>query len=122
MSEGLGQYFIDRGPYVLFVFLSVVGVYLMASHRNYMKGMIGLYFFQSAAIVFFVAVGFRSDGSIPIVEEGVMRPLHNPLPHAMMLTALVVGVATLGMAIAIMRRIQAETDSIEDHPMPGQAD
>jgi multisubunit Na+/H+ antiporter MnhC subunit len=90
------EYLISRGPYLLFVVLSVFGVYLMVSHRNYVKAFIGLYFFQSAAILFFIALAFRSDGSIPIVEYGESVPLHNPLPHAMMLTAIVVGVATLG--------------------------
>lgn len=120
MIDRVGNYFIDRGPFVLFVVLAVVGVYLMASHRNYLKGMIGLYFFQTSAIVFFVAIGFRSDATVPIAVKDGSLTLHNPLPHAMMLTAIVVGVATLGLAISILRRIQAETGSIEDHPTPVQ--
>ncbi len=121
MIDGLGSYIIDRGPFLLFVVLAVIGVYLMASHRNFLKGMIGLYFFQTSAIVFFVAIGFRVDGTVPIAVPDGSLTLHNPLPHAMMLTAIVVGVATLGMAIAILRRIQDATGSIEDHPEPVQA-
>jgi multicomponent Na+:H+ antiporter subunit C len=49
---------------------------------------------------------------VPIVADGLA--LHNPLPHAMMLTAIVVGVATLGVAIALLRRIQAESNTIEE--------
>jgi multicomponent Na+:H+ antiporter subunit C len=65
-------------------------------------------------ILFFIALGFRTDGTIPILVPGEELMLDNPLPHAMMLTAIVVGVATLGLAISILRRIQAETGSIEE--------
>jgi len=112
--EQISGYVIDRGPYLLFVILSMLGVYLMVSHRNYLKAIVGLYLFQSAVILFFIALAFRADGSIPIIEYGSDQPLHNPLPHAMMLTAIVVGVATLGVAISILRRIQEETGSIEE--------
>jgi multicomponent Na+:H+ antiporter subunit C len=113
MEDVLG-YLIGRGPYLLFVVLVMLGVYLMTSHRNYLKAMIGLYLFQSSVILFFVALSFRADGTIPILVPGEALVLDNPLPHAMMLTAIVVGVATLGLAISILRRIQAETGSIEE--------
>jgi multicomponent Na+:H+ antiporter subunit C len=103
---------IARGPYLLFVFLAVMGVYLMMSHRNLMKAVAGLYLFQTAAILLFIALSYREGASVPITAEGEV--LHNPLPHAMMLTAIVVGVAILGVAIAILRRIQAESGSIEE--------
>jgi multicomponent Na+:H+ antiporter subunit C len=107
-------YMLDRGPYLLFVALSVLGVYLMVSHRNYLKALVGLYLFQSAVILFFIALAFRSDGSIPIIEKGSEQALHNPLPHAMMLTAIVVGVAVLGVGLSILRRVQEEVGSIEE--------
>jgi multicomponent Na+:H+ antiporter subunit C len=112
--DAVVEYVIGRGPYLLFVVLTVLGVYLMTSHRNYLKAMIGLYFFQSAVILFFITLGFRTDGTIPILPAPEGQTLDNPLPHAMMLTAIVVGVATLGLAISILRRIQAETGSIEE--------
>lgn len=108
------DYLVSRGPYLLFVVLAVVGVYLMTSHRNYLKATIGLYLFQASAILFFIAIAFRADGSIPIVVPGETLTLSNPLPHALMLTAIVVGVATLGVAVAILRRIQDESGSIEE--------
>ncbi len=116
--EAIVEYLLGRGPYLLFVLLIVLGVYLMTSHRNYLKAIIGLYLFQSAVILFFIALGFRADGTIPILVPGQELALDNPLPHAMMLTAIVVGVATLGLAIAILRRIQAETGSIEERQDP----
>lgn len=105
-------YLLERGPYLLFVLLVMVGTYLMMAQRNMLKALVGLYVFQTAAILLFIALGFRTDGSVPIVDGG--QALHNPLPHAMMLTAIVVGVATIGVAIAILRRLQAETGSIEE--------
>jgi multicomponent Na+:H+ antiporter subunit C len=116
--EALTDYVIGRGPYLLFVVLTVLGVYLITSHRNYLKAMIGLYLFQSSVILFFVSLGFRTDGTIPILIPGEEVILDNPLPHAMMLTAIVVGVATLGLAISILRRIQAETGTIEERDTP----
>ncbi len=113
MDDVIG-YLIDRGPYLLFVALSVLGVFLMVSHRNYLKALVGLYLFQSAVILFFIALAFRSGGSIPIIEKGSEQALHNPLPHAMMLTAIVVGVAVLGVGLSILRRVQDEVGSIEE--------
>jgi multicomponent Na+:H+ antiporter subunit C len=106
------DYFLERGPYLLFVVLVMISTYLMMSQRNMVKALIGLYLFQTAAILFFITLSFRTDGSVPIAAEGI--PLHNPLPHAMMLTAIVVGVATIGVALAILRRMQAETGTVEE--------
>jgi multicomponent Na+:H+ antiporter subunit C len=111
------EYIVARGPYLLFVLLVMVGTYLMMSQRNLLKAVVGLYLFQTAVILLFIALSFRADGTVPIVLDG--EPLHNPLPHAMMLTAIVVGVATIGVAIAILRRIQAEGNSIEDRYRTG---
>jgi multicomponent Na+:H+ antiporter subunit C len=106
------SYLVERGPYLLFVLVVVVGVFLMMSQRNLLKAVVGLYLFQTAVILQFITISFRADGSVPIVSDDLA--LHNPLPHAMMLTAIVVGVATLGVAIALLRRIQAEASSIEE--------
>jgi multicomponent Na+:H+ antiporter subunit C len=112
------EYLLDRGPYLLFVLLTALGAFLMMSHRNLLKAVIGLYLVQTAAILFFIALSFRIDATVPIALDDL--PVHNPLPHAMMLTAIVVGVATIGVAMAILRRIQAETGSIEEQTGSGE--
>jgi multicomponent Na+:H+ antiporter subunit C len=112
------DYLLERGPYLLFVLLSMVGVFLMMSQRNLLKSVVGLYLFQTAVILLFIILSFRADGTVPIAVDGL--PMHNALPHAMMLTAIVVGVATLGVAIAILRRLQAESASIEDREGKGR--
>lgn len=101
-----------RGPYLLVVLLAVVGSYLMMSRRTLLKALVGLYVSQTAVILLFVSLSYRAGATVPIVFAD--QPMQNPLPHAMMLTAIVVGVATVGVAIAILRRIQAESGSIED--------
>jgi multicomponent Na+:H+ antiporter subunit C len=108
------EYLLERGPYLLFVLLVMIGTFLMMSQRNLLKAVVGLYLFQTAVILLFIALSFRSGASVPIAEDQL--PLHNPLPHAMMLTAIVVGVATIGLAIAILRRIQDEAATIEERP------
>jgi multicomponent Na+:H+ antiporter subunit C len=112
------EYALERGPYLLFVLLTMVGTFLMMSQRNLLKAVVGLYLFQTAVILFFIALSFREGGSVPIVYEGLA--IHNPLPHAMMLTAIVVGVATIGLAIAILRRIQDEAGTIEERGRGGR--
>lgn len=106
------DYLMARGPYLLFVLLAMVGVYLMMSRRTLLKAVVGLYLFQTAAVLFYISLSYREGGTVPIV--GGPEPMHNALPHAMMLTAIVVGVATLGLAVAMLRRIQAESGSIEE--------
>lgn len=103
---------LGRGPYLLVVLLAVVGAYLMMSRKTLLKAVVGLYVFQTSVILFFVALSYRTGGTVPIALDDL--PMHNPLPHAMMLTAIVVGVATVGVAVSILRRIQAESGSIED--------
>lgn len=111
MMAELVEYVLTRGPYLAVVAVAVVGMYLMVSHSNVLKAVAGLYLFQTSAILFFISVSFRAGATVPILEGEAT--VHNPLPHAMMLTAIVVGVATLGVAMAILRRIQYEHGSLE---------
>lgn len=107
------EYLSARGPYLLFVLLAVCGVYMLMTRRNYLRMIVGLYLFQSSIILFFILIAARRDGTVPIVggENGAHA---NPLPHALMLTAIVVGVATLGVALAILRRMYAESGGIDE--------
>lgn len=106
------DYLLGHGPHLLFVLLSMIGVYLMMSRRTLLKAIVGLYLFQTAAVLFFISLSYREGATVPVVLPG--REMHNALPHAMMLTAIVVGVATVGLALAMLRRIQAEAGTIEE--------
>lgn len=116
------QYLAERGPYLLFVLMIAVGTQLLLTHRNFLKALVGLYLLQTASILFFILLSVRTGATIPVLP-GDHEPalLHNPLPHALMLTAIVVGVSTQGVAMAILRRLQAERGSIEEQPEEADA-
>jgi len=110
----LTQLLADRAAYLLMVLPMVTGTWLLVAHRNLMMAVVGLYLVQTSVIFFFVLLSVRAGATVPIFEPGVMQEYANPLPHALMLTAIVVGVATLGMALAILRRVQEETGTLND--------
>lgn len=90
-------------------------MYGMIAKNNLLKKVIGMSIFQSAIILFYITISYKKNASIPIIEHGhgvtghavAIDPTHyvNPLPHVLMLTAIVVGVATLGVALAILQKI-----------------
>jgi multicomponent Na+:H+ antiporter subunit C len=96
----------------------MIGTYTLLADRNLLKALVGLYVFQTGIILFFIMVAFRRGGTLPIVPyyaaEDKAAELINPLPHALMLTAIVVGVATLGVGLSILSRMQGEAATIED--------
>lgn len=115
--------FAGRIVYIPFVVLAVLGIYLMLSHRNFVMAIAGLQIFQTGIFLFFILLAVRTNATVPILpvtHESTGHhydnhaAMHNPLPHALMLTAIVVGVATQGVALAILRRIRRETGSVED--------
>ena len=114
------EYLLNRGPYLVFILLPMLGTYLLLAHRNYLKAVIGLYMFQTGIIFFFILLAARRGATVPILKKpyghggGADQLLANPLPHALMLTAIVVSVATLGVALAILRRLEVEHGTIED--------
>ncbi len=96
--------------YWLCFLVLTLGLYGMLMKRNLVKKVIGLSIFQTAIILFFIIAAYRDDATVPVVEpriaEGAVATTYiNPLPHTLMLTAIVVGVATLGVAFALMIRI-----------------
>jgi len=105
---------LDRAPYFLYVILFTGGTYMILSSRNLLRAVVGLFLVQSSVVLVFILLSVRDDGTVPIVDPERTQTHHDPLPHALMLTAIVVGVATLGLAIALLQRQQAERRSIED--------
>ncbi|RMG43805.1 MAG: NADH-quinone oxidoreductase subunit J [Candidatus Dadabacteria bacterium] len=110
--------FTARYYYLLVIFLMMLGLWGMISKRNLMKKLIAMTIFQSAIIFFYIASGVKRGAAIPIIEHDhtKINPdlYHNPLPHVLMLTAIVVGVATLGVALALLERIYDRCGSIEE--------
>jgi multicomponent Na+:H+ antiporter subunit C len=104
-------------PYVFTLVLMVIGLYGMLLKDNYVKKLIGMNVFQGAIILFFIAFGYKTGGTVPIFDEklGTDPDLYmNPLPHGLMLTAIVVSVATTGVALALLIRIYARYGTLDE--------
>jgi multicomponent Na+:H+ antiporter subunit C len=103
-------------PYWVAISLLMLGLYTMIAHRNLFKKLVGLTIFQTAIILFFLLTSVKRDATLPIVPPGPIDPaaFMNPLPHALMLTAIVVMVATTGVALAILVRLYALHGSLEE--------
>ncbi len=95
------------------VVLLLTGLYIVLAYDNLIKRLIGLSIFQSAIFVFYISMGKLLDGTAPILAEGLSSYSH-PLPHVLILTAIVVGIATLALGLALVVRIQEAYDSIDE--------
>jgi multicomponent Na+:H+ antiporter subunit C len=102
-------------PYWVAMGLLALGLYVMTAHRNLLKKFIGVTIFQTSIILFFMALSVKRGGTLPILVAGTdPRAAVNPLPHALMLTAIVVAVATAGVALAILIRLHAAHGTLEE--------
>jgi multicomponent Na+:H+ antiporter subunit C len=108
MSEVAAHY-----AYWVTIFLMVAGVYILIARGNLMKKLIGLATLQTSVYLLYIAPGKLIGGTAPIIAEG-FKVYSNPLPHVLILTAIVVGVATLALGLAIVVRIREAYGSIEE--------
>jgi len=99
--------------YVVTVLLMVAGLYIVIARGNLIKKLIGLSIFQTSVYLLYIAPGKLIGGTAPIVAPGY-QVYSNPLPHVLILTAIVVGVATLALGLAIVVRIREAYGSIEE--------
>lgn len=99
--------------YWVVIFLMMAGFYCVIARGNMIKTIMGLTLFQTSVFVLFVSIGKVIGGATPIVREGVTL-YSNPLPHVLVLTAIVVGVATTAVGLALAVRIQEAYGSIEE--------
>src|SRR5687768_9959106 len=91
----------------------VAGMYILIARGNRLKKLLGLAVLQSSVYLLYIAPGKRIGGTAPIVAEGYTL-YSNPLPHVLILTAIVVGVATLALGLALVVRIREAYGSIEE--------
>ena len=120
MMDGFSGHF----NYWVFAVLLMIGLYGMVAKRNLIKKVIGLSIFQTAIILFYLSISAKRQGRIPIIPHVAgdhhklieVDPIlfDNPLPHVLMLTAIVVGVATLGLALTLAQRIYREYGTLEE--------
>lgn len=99
--------------YWIVVILMMAGFYIMIARSNLVKKMIGLSIFQTGIFYFYVSLGKVSGGTAPILIDGATA-YSNPLPHVLILTAIVVGVATMAVGLALIVRIYEKYGSIEE--------
>lgn len=98
--------------YLAAIFLIMLGLYIVVRRPNLIKKIIGLSLFQNGIFLFFISVGMAEQGQPPILIEGVTN-YANPLPHVLILTAIVVGVATMAVGLALVVRIGEAYGTIE---------
>lgn len=112
------QLFLDRYAYFMTAALLVIGLWGMLGKRNLIKKLIGMNIFQTAIILFFISGSAKRGATVPIIEPGggpVDPTIYvNPLPHVLMLTAIVVLVATLGVALALLLVIYRRYGSLDE--------
>ncbi len=108
---------IDKWPYFATVLMLLIGLYGMVVKRNLVKKLIGMNIFQSAIILFFIVYAWKGKATVPVYEESLGDvPSHyiNPIPHGLMLTAIVVSVATTGVALALLSLIYKRFGTLEE--------
>ena len=99
--------------YWVTIFLMIAGLYIVIARGNLVKKLIGLGIFQTSVYLLYIGAGKIVGGTAPILSPA-FSTYSNPLPHVLILTAIVVGVATLALGLAIVVRIREAYDSIEE--------
>jgi len=104
--------------YWLFIILMMTGLYIVIVSGNFVKKIVGLNIFQTSVFMFYISMGKISGGTAPIFPlDGKYNSeiiYSNPLPHVLILTAIVVGIATTSLGLALIIRIREEYHSIEE--------
>ena len=114
---------LSKYNYWIYILLMMIGLYAMIGKRNLVKKVVGLNIFQTAIILYFISIAAKKGGAtIPIVKHSAGEAVHalravqymNPLPHVLMLTAIVVMVSTFGVALAFIIRIYRTYGTVEE--------
>lgn len=132
------QLLVERLNYFIYILLLLIGLWAMIAKNNLIKKLIGMSIFQTAIILFYVSIAVKEGATIPIylpehdphgaiesnssasvlspqvLEASLVSSYTNPLPHVLMLTAIVVGVATLGLALSVCLRIYRGYGTVEE--------
>ena len=99
--------------YWIVIVLMMIGFYIVIAHGNLIKKIVGLTIFQTSVFIFYISMAKVDGGTAPILADGIER-YSNPLPHVLILTAIVVGIATTALALALTVRIKEAYGSIEE--------
>ncbi|MDI6764496.1 MAG: cation:proton antiporter subunit C [Deltaproteobacteria bacterium] len=112
------EFIVGKYNYWIYICLMMIGFYAMIGKRNLVKKLIGMNIFQTSIILYFISTGSKKGATIPIVEHGASAiqagQYINPLPHVLMLTAIVVMVSTFGVALALLLMIYRRYHTLEE--------
>ena len=119
---------LSKYNYWVYIALMMIGFYAVIVKRNLIKKIIGLGIVQTAIILFFISIGVKKGATLPIIAHdhaGTINTVQavdyiNPLPHVLMLTAIVVAVATLGVALSLAVKIYQKYDTLEEDEINSQ--
>jgi multicomponent Na+:H+ antiporter subunit C len=111
--------FLQLYNYEIAIFLAMVGFYVVVSRGNLVKKVAGLSMFQTSVFILYISMGVVNDGTVPIIIEGATT-YSNPLPHVLILTAIVVGVATTAVALSLIIRIKEAYGTVEEDEIHAQ--
>ena len=99
--------------YFVTIFLMIAGLFIVIARGNLIKKLVGLSIFQTSVYLLYIAPGKVIGGTAPVIGDA-FKLYSNPLPHVLILTAIVVGVATLALGLALVVRIRETYGSIEE--------
>jgi multicomponent Na+:H+ antiporter subunit C len=99
--------------YWVVVLLMMIGFYIVIAQGNLVKKLIGLAIFQTSVFIMYISMGKIAGGTAPILKEGVTL-YSNPLPHVLILTAIVVGIATTSVGLSLVVRIKESYGTVEE--------
>ena len=100
--------------YWVVIVLMMLGFYIVISHSNLIKKLLGLTIFQTSVFILYISMGKIEGGTAPILEPGITL-FSNPLPHVLILSAIVVGIATTALGLALVVRIKEAYGTIEEN-------
>jgi len=104
--------------YWIVVVLMMIGLYVVIAHGNLIKKIVGLTIFQTSVFIFYISMAKVDGGTAPILGDGLSQ-YSNPLPHVLILTAIVVGIATTALGLALVVRLKEAYGSIEEEHIQG---
>jgi len=107
--EILGHY-----NYWVVIVLMMLGFFTVTASSNLTKKLVGLNIFQTSVFILYISMGKIEGGTAPILGPGVEPPYSNPLPHVLILTAIVVGIATTALGLALVVRIKEAYGTVEE--------
>ncbi|MDE0766117.1 MAG: cation:proton antiporter subunit C [Amylibacter sp.] len=118
------QFLTGHIHYLLFIILMMTGLFIVVDKTNLVKKIIGLNIFQASVFMFYVSIGKVTGGTAPIfpmddkyhVDKEALQGIvySNPLPHVLILTAIVVGIATTSLGLALIIRIRESFNTIDE--------